>query len=174
MPGGHASHQIGLDVDIWLRIPGPKALSTAERERLSSNSVVRPDGLETSDNWRPAHHALLKLAAKDPDVARLFVNPAIKKALCEREPPGDRDWLRTIRPWWGHDSHFHVRLACPAGSADCVQQEPPPPGDGCGAELAWWFSDEALHPGPRDEKPEKRRELTLEDLPMACRASVLQ
>jgi penicillin-insensitive murein endopeptidase len=172
MSSGHSSHQIGLDVDIWLRIPEVKALSIADREKVSSHTVVRHDGLQVNNDWRPAHHAILKLAAKDPMVARIFVNPAIKKALCEQEPSGERDWLRGIRPWWGHDSHFHVRLVCPPGGTDCADQEQPPAGDGCGAELAWWFSDEARNPKP--SKPEKRRDLTLDDLPMACRTSVLQ
>jgi len=172
MSSGHACHQIGLDVDIWLRIPEVKALSTADRETVSSHTVVRSDGLRVNDDWRPAHHAILKLAAKDSEVARIFVNPAIKKALCEGESPGDRDWLRVIRPWWGHDSHFHVRLACPPGSTGCTDQDPPPLGDGCGDDLAWWFSDDARK--PKDPKPAKRPDLTLDDLPLACRTTVLQ
>lgn len=175
MNGGHASHQIGLDVDIWLRIPRVMALSVGEREKITSHVVVRPDGLGVNRYWHPSHHALLKLAAKDPAVARIFVNAAIKKALCDAEPPGDRDWLRKIRAWYGHDEHFHVRLNCPDGALDCVEQEPPPPGDGCGAELAWWFTDEVLHPKPgRGTRSINRRDLTLDDLPTACQGPVLQ
>ena len=51
-----------------------------------------------------------------------------------------------------------------------VAQDPIPPGDGCDASLAWWFSDEARNPKPGPKKP--RRELTLADLPQAC-ATVL-
>ena len=68
-------------------------------------------------------------------VARIFVNPAIKKALC-REAGQDRGWLTKVRPIYGHNYHFHIRLACPAGDGDCSDQDPPPGGDGCGAELA--------------------------------------
>jgi len=64
-----------------------------------------------------------------------------------------------------------VRLNCPGGAPGCVEQAPPPAGDGCGEELAWWFTDEALHPKPSD-KP--RIELTLADLPQACQATVLR
>ena len=175
MGGGHRSHQIGLDADIWLRIPGATALSIAEREEISSDVVVGPDRLAVNGAWRPEHHALIRLAASDPAVARIFVNAAIKRALCEDEPPGespgDRGWLRKVRSWWGHDSHFHVRLNCPEDAPGCVEQAPPPAGDGCGEELAWWFTHEALHPKPR-ETP--RVELTLDDLPQACRATVLR
>ena len=114
---------------------------------------------------------MVRLAASDPAVARIFVNAAIKKALCQGEPPGERDWLRKVRAWWGHDSHFHVRLNCPEGAPGCVAQAPPPPGDGCGGELAWWFTAEALHPKP---PATPRVELTLDDLPQACRAAVLR
>lgn len=169
MNGGHRSHQIGLDADIWLRIPEPQALSRAEREEISSHSMVRADRLDVNDRWTPAHHAVLRQAAQDPAVARIFVNAAIKRALCAAEPPGDRAWLRKVRAWWGHDSHFHLRLACPEGASGCMPQNPPPPGDGCGDDLAWWFTDEALNPKPSD-KP--RVELTMDDLPLVCRAIV--
>ncbi len=82
---------------------------------------------------------LLETAARSPGVARIFVNPAIKRALC-REAGADRDWLRRIRPWWGHDDHFHLRLSCPPGEPECRDQPAPPAGDGCGAELDWWFT----------------------------------
>jgi len=170
MNGGHASHQVGLDVDIWLKIPAGATLSRADREAISSTTVVRPDRLGVTADWVPAHHALIRLAARDPEVARIFVNAAIKKALCEAEPAGDRAWLAKIRPWWGHDSHFHIRLNCPDEAVECAEQEPPPPGDGCDDDLAWWFTDEALHPKPGDKKPD----LTLDDLPQACRALVNQ
>jgi penicillin-insensitive murein endopeptidase len=171
MNGGHRSHQIGLDADIWLRIPDARRLTPGQREEISSQSVVRPDRMAVNRAWQPAHHALIRLAAQDPVVARVFVNAAIKRALCETEPPGARGWLNKVRAWWGHDSHMHVRLNCPPDASGCVAQEPPPTGDGCGAELDWWFTDEALNPKPAT-KP--RAELTLADLPPACRGQVLR
>jgi penicillin-insensitive murein DD-endopeptidase len=78
--------------------------------------------------------------------------------------------LRKVLPWWGHHYHFHVRLACPAGSPACLDQDPPPSGDGCDDSLAWWFSDEALNPPPPKDPPKPRPEITLADLPEACRA----
>jgi len=175
MLGGHQSHQIGLDADIWLRIPEVTALSLGDREAISSHVVVRPDGLAVNQYWHPVHHELVKLAAQDPAVVRIFVNAAIKKALCEAEPEGDRAWLQKVRPWYGHDAHFHVRLNCPGNALDCEAQQAPPPGDGCGADLAWWFTDEALHPKPKaGTRAIDRRELTLNDLPEACRGPVLR
>ena len=73
--------------------------------------------------------------------------PGIKQALCARAT-GDRAWLNKVRPWWGHDAHFHVRLACPPGERLCRDQEAPPPGDGCGDDLAWWLTDEPWKPKP--------------------------
>lgn len=173
MRSGHRSHQIGLDVDIWMRKPSGKTLSRATREQIGSISVVSPNRKSVNSSWTPEHMAVLRAAASDPSVARIFVNAAIKDRMC-RDTRGDRGWLRKIRPWWGHDAHFHVRLSCPAGALGCENQAPPPPGDGCDETLAWWFSDEALNPKPSPTKKKKRGPLTMADLPAACRALVSQ
>ena len=68
--------------------------------------------------WNGNHAELIRLAAQDAQVSRIFVNPAIKLKLCQTVK-GDRSWLQKIRPWFGHDSHFHVRLTCPADAAYC-------------------------------------------------------
>lgn len=172
MLSGHRSHQIGLDIDIWLRRPDPQALSRQRREQIGSISMVAPDRRSVSRAWTDQHGALLRAAARDPAVARIFVNAAIKDRMCRDASADDRDWLRRIRPWWGHDSHFHVRLSCPDGAVGCVDQAPPPPGDGCDESLAWWFSDEALNPKPTPRPSKPKGPLTLADLPAACRALV--
>ena len=148
-PSGHASHQTGLDVDIWFWLsPNGHPLPAAERETVGAPSMVLPNGrtLDASQ-WSPQHVQLLQLAAGFEAVERLFVNPVIKQTLCQQSPGAP--WLRKLRPWWGHDDHFHVRLHCPTGDATCQVQEPTPPGDGCGADLAWWFTAEARKPPPR-------------------------
>jgi penicillin-insensitive murein DD-endopeptidase len=184
MRSGHRSHQIGLDVDIWLRRPDGRELDRAEREQIGSYNVVAANGVGLNDNWTPEHHAIIRAAAEDPAVARIFVNAAIKRGMClaERGPGGiDAPWLRKVRPWKGHDHHFHVRLACPQGAPRCQDQGPPAPGDGCGAELANWFPKGALAANATvgrqsEEAPERPAtrslsgELTLADLPDACRA----
>jgi penicillin-insensitive murein DD-endopeptidase len=164
---GHASHQIGLDADIWLRPMPDRQLTTEEREEMSSTNVVAADRLDVDHSvWTPAHGNLIRAAAEDPEVERIFVNAAIKKELC-RQAGENRSWLEKVRPWWGHDYHFHVRILCPADSPDCKPQPPPPPGDGCGKDLDYWFTEAVLHPPPAPEKPKPA--LTMAGLPPACR-----
>ena len=171
MVSGHASHQIGLDVDIWFDAMPDHVLSAEEREKKGASSLLVRGKRLTLDTrkWTDAHFALVKRAASYPEVGRIFVSAAIKQQLCEMAGT-DRAWLRVVRPWYGHDDHLHVRLKCPPGVAGCVEQAPPPAGDGCGAELASWFKPPP--PPPKNPKPTKPRppppEKTLADLPAAC------
>ncbi len=170
MLSGHASHQTGLDADIWMLPPQRLDLSRAERESISSISMRRANGAYTNDSWTESHRRLLREAASDPRVARIFVFPGAKVDLCEWET-GNRDWLRKVRPWWGHHYHFHVRLTCPAGQAGCEDQAPPPPGDGCADAREW--VDNILNPPPPDPNappPRPRAELTMANLPAQCAA----
>jgi len=171
MKTGHASHQIGLDVDIWLTPMPSYVLTPAEREEMSAVNVVAPDRLTVDRSvWSPAHVALIKAAAEQPETTRVFVNPAIKKELC-RTAGSDRGWMTKVRPYWGHDDHIHVRIACPAGAASCEEQEPPPEGDGCAEkDLAYWFQPEVLHPTPGKPRPP----LPLSALPGECRSVLLE
>jgi len=169
---GHASHQIGLDVDVWLRPMPQHRLLPAEREEMMSTNVVREDRRDVDKSvWTPDHIAVLKAAAQDPAVERIFVNPAIKKALC-RDVQSDRSWLTKVRPYYGHDYHFHIRIACPEGETSCKDQDPVPEGIGCDASLDWWFQEGVLHPRPSPNPPKPRPPLTLADLPPACRGLV--
>jgi penicillin-insensitive murein endopeptidase len=121
--------------------------------------------------WTRTHTALIRAASEDPAVTRIFVNAAIKKAMC-REAGDDRGWLWKVRPWWGHAEHFHVRIACPADSPECKPQTPPEPEDGCGHELDFWFRDSTLHPVPPLIPPKPKPPLTMAGLPAACRQIV--
>ncbi len=166
---GHASHQIGLDADIWLTPMPDRQLSRRDREEMSAVNMVRDDGLDIDRSvWMPGHLAIIRAAARDPGVERIFVNAAIKKALC-RDATGDRAWLHKVRPYYGHNYHFHVRISCPDGSEACKEQDPVPPGDGCdAASLAWWFKPGILHPRLNPHaKP--RPQLTMASLPPECR-----
>lgn len=159
---GHRSHQTGLDVDIWYLLVREKGLSFSEREHWGAPSVLtaNANGINPAQ-WSPANEKILETAARLPEVDRIFVNARIKQVLCERKI--SHDWLQKIRPWYAHDDHFHVRLKCPTGDLYCEQQEPVPAGDGCGADLAWWFSAEAQIPS---KKPPSKKI----SLPTACDA----
>ncbi len=165
---GHTSHQIGLDADIWLTPMPDHRLSAEEREEMSAVRVVAADRKDVDPKvWTPGHVAVIRAAARDPLVERIFVNAAIKKALC-RAPGTDRAWLHKVRPWWNHDYHFHVRIRCPSDNPDCHGQPPAPADDGCGKELDWWFTDAVLHPKPEPPGPPKPP-VKIADLPPACR-----
>jgi penicillin-insensitive murein endopeptidase len=170
---GHASHQVGLDADIWLTPMPDRELSREEREEMSATMVVAENRKDVDPKvWTPAHVAVIKAAAQDPNVARMFVNAAIKKALC-RDAGSDRAWLSKVQPWWGHDYHFHVRLNCPADSPACTPQPARPAGDGCGKELDHWFTDAELHPKPDPTPPKPRTGPKMAELPAACRQVLL-
>lgn len=168
MLSGHRSHQIGLDADIWLYPVTNLNLSLRQRENISAVSMRRARGAYVNKKWTRAHHELVKAAAKDKRVARIFIFPGAKVQMCKDET-GNRAWLRKVRPWWGHHYHFHVRLKCPKGSQGCKNQNPPPKGDGC-KEAQRWVNDilNAPPPDPNAPAPKKRRELRLRDLPRAC------
>jgi penicillin-insensitive murein endopeptidase len=178
---GHASHQVGLDADIWLTPMPDHELTRAEREEMMATVIVREDGKDVDPKvWTPAHVRLIKGAAEDPQVARIFVNAAIKKGLC-RDAGRDRAWLRKVQPWYGHDWHFHVRLNCPPDSSQCEPQPPRPVDEGCGKELDNWLS-KAVGRSKPDSKPDTKPAPTassgrpgpkMADLPAACRQVLL-
>lgn len=168
---GHASHQIGLDADVWLTPMPDRRLTEKEREELSATSMLGPDKLSVDPAvWTEVHARLLRRAASYPEVERVLVHPAIKKALCEGlgKAGGDRGWLSKVRPYWGHHYHFHVRMACPPDSPSCRHQEGPPSGDGCGKEVSDWLALLARPPAPGKPEPPKPP-MMLDQLPGECR-----
>jgi penicillin-insensitive murein endopeptidase len=165
---GHASHQSGLDVDVWFRLTakGAARLTREQAEQMPMESVVVADsGTLDRRRWDPRYAQLLELAARDPEVDRIFVNPVIKEALCRNGPRGD--WLAKLRPWWGHDAHFHVRLSCPPDSPQCDPQKPIPAGDGCDEDLAGWVKEIRLA-AKRPKPPARERQVP--EMPLACQA----
>lgn len=184
MTSGHSSHQIGLDADIWMLPPKRMDLSVQERESISSVSVRTDDQRNINKNWTPAHMAIIKAAAKDKRVDRIFVAAAVKIAMC-KDAGNDRKWLAKVRPLYGHNYHFHVRLKCPRGSPKCIKQTPVSrisKGDGCDKTLTWWVTDYLTPPKvdpnkkktkakpqkPAKPKPRRAREMILADLPSQC------
>jgi penicillin-insensitive murein DD-endopeptidase len=170
---GHASHQVGLDADIWLTPMPDRRLSEKEREELSATSMLAEDRVSVDPKvWTDAHVRLLKRAASFPAVERIFVHPAIKKALCAAVPKeGDRAWLHKVRAYWGHYYHFHVRIGCPKGSTNCEHQPALPNDDGCGKELEHWLALVKEPPKPGPPGP-PRPGITMAQLPADCRAVI--
>lgn len=178
---GHASHQVGLDADIWFTPMPDRRLSEKEREDLSATSMLASDDVSVNPKvWGDGQVKLLKRAASYSKVERILVHPAIKKALCEASGT-DKAWLSKVRPYFGHYYHFHVRIGCPAGTAGCTPQPPVPGDDGCGDELKGWLKRVAPKPPvvakpvekPKPgEPPKKKPEITLADLPAECKAVI--
>ena len=169
---GHASHQLGLDTDLWFQPMPDRRLSPQEREQTSAISVVSADKLSVDTRqWTDAHTRIIKRAASSPNVERVFVHPAIKKELCQKAGPeaSERAWLAKVRPWWGHDDHYHVRIGCPKDSPSCRPQKSIPGDDGCGKELADWFKLITAPPAPPKPDQSPPRPMTLDALPGECR-----
>jgi penicillin-insensitive murein endopeptidase len=167
---GHSSHQIGIDVDIWFTPMPDDELSPEEREfDMALNMVAKNRPEVDPEVWTHERTAVVRAAAQDPVVTRIFVNPAIKKAMC-REAGSDRSWLAKVRPWWGHDEHFHIRIACPSDSPQCKPQLPVASGEGCGRELDSWLKESIVHPPATGAK--SKHNFTLAAMPKECRKVV--
>lgn len=180
-PSGHRSHQTGLDADIGFAAPPGLRLghlTARDRERLSPPAVVDLQTHKPTAAWKATTPRLIALAASDPAVDRIFVNPGVKQMLCAGETgkagkltkttkTTKAPWQGRVRPWWGHHDHFHVRLKCPADSELCVPQDPPPD-DGCGASLDWWFTSDAEN--TRSRRKDAEAVEAEPQLPPACGA----
>jgi penicillin-insensitive murein DD-endopeptidase len=174
---GHTSHQVGLDVDIWLTPMPDRVLTPQEREDMSAASMLKDPFSVDPNVFTLLQVKLIRRAASYPQVARIFVHPAIKKALCEQASQAGKDtsWLGKVRPWWNHHYHFHVRLACPPGMAGCENQKEVSGDNGCGQELTNWYAMikkaaiESAKPSVPGAKPwVGRPPLTMAQLPKEC------
>ncbi len=179
MTGSHQSHQLGLDADIWLLPPKRLNLNRAEREALSSKTVRSRSQRTVNGNWTSAHMAVIKAAASDPAVDRIFITAPAKVWMC-KNARGNRKWLQKVRPYWGHHYHFHVRLNCPKGSSECQKQRPTvrqlsKNATGCDKDLNWWVTTALDPPDPNAPKPPKKprkrgaRDYFMSDLPKQCK-----
>lgn len=175
MTSGHASHQVGLDADIWLTPMPNHTLTKREREDMSAVSMLKNAGEVDPKVFGDGQVKLIKRAASYSKVERILVHPAIKKALCEAAGT-DRAWLTKVRPYFSHYYHFHLRIGCPGGSSNCRAQPPVPGGDGCGTELTDWLKMVApkkpkqppIAAKPPAKPASPKPELTLADLPPDC------
>jgi penicillin-insensitive murein DD-endopeptidase len=171
---GHTSHQVGLDADIWLTPMPDHTLTPQEREDMSAVSMLKDPFTVDPTIFTLMQVKLIRRAASYPLVARIFVHPAIKKALCQMagQVGKNRSWLAKVRPWWNHHYHFHVRLACPPGMEGCENQRPVTGNDGCGQELVNWYAmlkKAAIEMAKPGTKPWKGKPpLTMAQLPKEC------
>ena len=174
---GHTSHQIGLDADIWLTPMPDRILTPHEREDISAVSMLKDPFSVDPAVFTLLHVKLIKRAASYPQLARIFVHPAIKKALCQQasQVGKERAWLGKVRPWWNHHYHFHVRLACPPGMEGCENQKGVSGDDGCGQELVNWYAmlkkaaiEMAKPPQPGAKPWVGKPPLTMAQLPKEC------
>lgn len=172
---GHMSHQLGLDADIWLMPMPDRKLSKQERETVSAVSMLDSTELAVDPKvFTEKHVKILKRAASYPEVERVLVHPAIKKALCEAAGT-DRAWLGKVRPIQGHHYHFHVRIGCPPGSNGCVAQKAVTGEDGCTAEVEGWLKRLARAKLPAPPRPPGWKPapppppMTLADMPADCK-----
>lgn len=170
MSVGHKSHRVGLDVDIFYKFwPAGRKLSFEQRngwdeeaqarhaiavhERACGSRIVK-SGI--TKMYRAAYMELLKFAAAEEAVERVFVSPAIKVQACHFFKGKDGTyprWLRKIRPESGHTSHFHVRLSCPKGGTECEAQKPiaDDPSDSTGVGCAGKFLESWFQPLTEEE-----------------------
>ncbi len=181
MPYGHASHQVGLDVDIWYRPAPDRELTKEERENVPMETFLLDPGHVNPKMWSPDFAKLLRRAVSYPEVARIFVNPAIKKWLCDNVKE-DRAFLRKITPIMGHDDHFHVRLVCPPDNPGCQNQPALHSDEGCGKGLDKWIEGlmkpkvpagpppAAPKPAAAQAKGNTRPGITMAQLPPECAA----
>ncbi|MDX1949745.1 MAG: penicillin-insensitive murein endopeptidase [Rickettsiales bacterium] len=165
----HSSHQTGLDADIWFTLYDAKQnLSSEDIKTLQPLNMADEKGKSVSSFWGSNQEDILKLFAQNDKVDRIFVNYNIKNYYCSKFK--NEDWQKKIRPWWGHNEHFHIRLKCPKNSEECISKGQEIKNDGCGSELAWWFSDEAKQPKSKKEAEAKlTEEQILERLPNRCK-----
>ena len=174
---GHTSHQVGLDADIWLTPMPDRILTPQEREDMTAVSMLKDPFTVDPQIFTLLHVKLIRRAASYPQVARIFVHPAIKKALCQQASQAGKDtsWLGKVRPWWNHHYHFHVRLTCPPGAQGCENQKPTTGDNGCGKELTDWYAmlkkaaiAMATAPKPSGKPWTGKPPLTMAQLPKEC------
>ncbi|ODS01040.1 hypothetical protein AUC68_11655 [Methyloceanibacter methanicus] len=182
---GHTSHQIGLDADIWLTPMPDHVLSETEREEMTAVSMLKDPFSVDPEVFTDLQVKLIRRAASYRQVARIFVHPAIKKALCARADVAGKNkaWLAKVRPWWNHHYHFHVRLKCPHGMEGCNGQSPVSGEIGCDDDdfkywdknlktSAKWATDHGYSPmDPLRRRPslsDRKRRGKLRDLPKDC------
>ena len=108
---GHASHQIGLDADIWLTPMPDHRLSREEREEMSAVMMVRDDRLDIDP--KVCHSAAMSWCCATPRRSR--ASSASSSIAADQESAVPRGQGRPQlalqdQAVVGHDYHFHIRM----------------------------------------------------------------
>lgn len=134
--GDHASHESGRDADIAFYVK-----NNAEKQ-VFSDQMVRFKGDGTAPTWPGARFddarnwALISSFVEDAaaNVTHIFVSGPIRaRLLAYAEKNGaapavrDRAAVLMMQPHGSlpHDDHFHVRIGCPSGQRECVENPQP-------------------------------------------------
>jgi penicillin-insensitive murein endopeptidase len=132
--------------------------------------MVRDDRLDIDPKvFTPGHLVVIRAAAQEPTVQRIFVNAAIKKALC-REAKGDRklaaQGAADVRPRLSLP-HPHQM---PAGLGRMREPSPIRRGEGCKPAISPSGSRiRSCIRSPPKEPPKPKPPMTMAQLPPACR-----
>jgi penicillin-insensitive murein endopeptidase len=117
----HKGHQNGTDADVrYLTDDVNAAGSVVFKGTVISKFLA-------ANQWK-----LLKKTFQTNMVDVVFVDPAVKRAMCEEarrvhdyqngvsDSPG-AEMLKRIQTWPKHDTHFHIRIRCSSDNPSCKQ-----------------------------------------------------
>ena len=136
---GHASHQVGLDADIWLTPMPDRAADRAgargpvgHLDAGGGRGVGRSEGVDRGA--RPA------ASSAPPPIRRSSASscipPSRRRCARRRAKETDRAWLHKVRPYLGPLLSFPYAHRLPARAArNCEAQPALPSDDGCGKEV---------------------------------------
>ena len=153
---GHASHQVGLDADIWLTPMPNRRLSRNEREEMSAVMMVRDDRLDIDPKvWTPSHLVGDPRRGAGAERASASSSTPRSRRRCAARPRATAAGCpRCGRCTATTITSTSASNARPA-AANARAQPAPAESEGCSAgDLAYWFKDSVLHPKPPKDAAE--------------------
>ena len=172
MTSGHASHQVGLDADIWLTQMPDHKLTTEERETMSAASVIKsrfevnPQGV---DRGRCPADQARRLLSRSRTHLRASADQEGPVRLGPRQGRLAGQGAGLLGPLY----HFHIRISCPRGSSHCKPQAPPRPRTAPAAvpsSPTGSPTSRGGRPSPSSRSREAQAAITMAQMPSACSA----
>ena len=133
--GDHASHESGRDADLAFYA------KNSEGKQVFSDNMVKFAGDGTASAWPGAHFddarnwmLVSSIVQDNANVTHIFVSTPLRaRLLAYAAKIGAPESVRTraaelmMQPHGSlpHDDHFHVRIGCPAGQRECVENPAP-------------------------------------------------